>query len=176
MFRTVPLSIIRSFSLYTQQYIQVCWHVPLLCVQWKTPNDGQRKCQKHVEFYSENKFDKLVRLVGFIIRICHDARSSERQIRTNFTLFFSIRSQCMQSFSWGSPYNISHIPVNDKSACNYGALHFCRMLCSVQCDICTGLIPTARECTVSRKSLAYCKLKARFLPFIIWLARPVAQS
>ena len=24
MFRTVPLSIIRSFSLYTQQYIQVC--------------------------------------------------------------------------------------------------------------------------------------------------------
>jgi len=25
MFQTVPLSIIRSFSLYTQQYIQVCW-------------------------------------------------------------------------------------------------------------------------------------------------------
>jgi len=25
MFRTVPLSIIRSFSLYTQQYIQFCW-------------------------------------------------------------------------------------------------------------------------------------------------------
>ena len=24
MFRTVPLPIIRSFSLYTQQYIQVC--------------------------------------------------------------------------------------------------------------------------------------------------------
>ena len=27
MFRTVPLSIIRSFSLYTQQYIQVCWQL-----------------------------------------------------------------------------------------------------------------------------------------------------
>jgi len=27
-------------------------------------------------FYSENKFEKLVRLVGFIIRTCHDARSS----------------------------------------------------------------------------------------------------
>ena len=25
VFRTVPLSIIRSFSLYTQQYIQVCY-------------------------------------------------------------------------------------------------------------------------------------------------------
>ena len=39
MFRTVPLSIIRSFSLNT-----------------------------HVEFQSKNKFEKLVRLVGFIVR------------------------------------------------------------------------------------------------------------
>jgi len=33
------------------------------------------------EFYSKNKFEKSVHLVGFIIRIYHDARSSERQIR-----------------------------------------------------------------------------------------------
>jgi len=26
---------------------------------------------KHVEFYSKNKFEKLVQLVGFIIRIYH---------------------------------------------------------------------------------------------------------
>ena len=45
------------------------WHTPLLCVQWKTPDDGQRKCPKHVEFYSKNKFEKLVHLVGFILRI-----------------------------------------------------------------------------------------------------------
>jgi len=32
-----------------------------------------------VEFYSKNKFEKLVHLVGFIIRIYHDARSSECQ-------------------------------------------------------------------------------------------------
>jgi hypothetical protein len=44
------------------------WHIPLLCVQWKTPDDGQRNCPKHVEFYSKNKFQKLVHLVGFIIR------------------------------------------------------------------------------------------------------------
>ena len=44
------------------------WHIPLLCVQWKTPDDGQRNCPKHVEFYSKNKFEKLVHLVGFIIR------------------------------------------------------------------------------------------------------------
>ena len=121
-FRTIPLSIIRSFSLYTQQWcmlyrfadslragsgrnqfrpdpapvsnsssvhhqefftvhtalayvIHVCWqlasrikmepvpswscsqavstpvwHIPLLCVQWKTPDDGQGNSPKHVEF------------------------------------------------------------------------------------------------------------------------------
>jgi len=51
------------------------WHIPLLCVQWKTADDGQRNCPKHVEFYSKNKFEKLVHLVGFIIRIYHDTRS-----------------------------------------------------------------------------------------------------
>jgi len=67
MFRTVPLSIIRSFSLYTQQ-----WCMPYrfpVCTVKKTPDDGQRNCPKHVEFYSKNKFDKLMHLVGFIIRI-----------------------------------------------------------------------------------------------------------
>ena len=56
------------------------WHIPLLCVQRKTPDDGQRNCPKHVEFYFKNKFEKLVHLVGFIIRIYHDARSPERHI------------------------------------------------------------------------------------------------
>ena len=45
----------------------------------KTPDDGQRKCPKHVEFYSKNKFEKLVHLVGFIVRIYYDARSPGRQ-------------------------------------------------------------------------------------------------
>ena len=34
----------------------------------KTPNDGQRNCLKHVEYHSKNKFEKLVHLVGFIVR------------------------------------------------------------------------------------------------------------
>jgi len=50
MFRAVPMSIIRSVSLYTS-------------------DDGHRNCPKHVEFYSKNKFEKLVHPVGFIIRI-----------------------------------------------------------------------------------------------------------
>jgi len=41
----------------------------LLCVQWQTPDDGHKYCPKHVESYSKNKFEKLVLLVGFIIRI-----------------------------------------------------------------------------------------------------------
>jgi len=52
------------------------WRMPLLCVRWRTPGDGQRNCPKHVEFYSKNKFEKLVLLVGFVIRIYRDARSA----------------------------------------------------------------------------------------------------
>jgi len=40
----------------------------LLCVEWKTPDDGQTNCPKHVEFHSKNKCEKLVHLVGFIVR------------------------------------------------------------------------------------------------------------
>jgi len=47
--------------------IQVCWHILLMCVQWKSPDDGQRNCSKHVEFHFKNKFEKLLHLVGFII-------------------------------------------------------------------------------------------------------------
>ena len=48
----------------------------LLCVQCYTADDGQRYCPKHVEFYSKNKLQKLVHLVGFIIRIYHECQMS----------------------------------------------------------------------------------------------------
>ena len=35
----------------------------------KNSDGGQTNCPKYVEFYSKNKFQKLVHLVGFIIRI-----------------------------------------------------------------------------------------------------------
>ena len=51
---------------------------PVLCVQWKTPGDGQRNCPKHVDFHSKIKtFEKLVHPVGFIIRIYHSEMSSQ---------------------------------------------------------------------------------------------------
>jgi len=96
MFRTVPLSIIRSFSLYTQQWymsyrfadslrgvsgrsvlilLASCMTYTTAVCTVKTPDNGQRNCPKHVEFYSKNKIEKLLHLVGFNIRIYHDARS-----------------------------------------------------------------------------------------------------
>jgi len=64
-----------------------------VCTVKKTPDDGQRNCPKHVEFYSKNKLEKLVHLVGFIIRIYHDARSPERQKLTpSSTAVFLVRN------------------------------------------------------------------------------------
>jgi hypothetical protein len=77
MFRTVP-----SWS-RSQAVSKPVWHIPLLCVQRKTPDDGQRNCPKHVDFHSENKFAKLVHLVGFIIRNvsrCNVTRTSKTVI------------------------------------------------------------------------------------------------
>ena len=54
------------------------------------PDDGQKTCPKHVEFHSKNKFEKLVHLVGFIIRIYHAAQSSECQIHEFALNFLSL--------------------------------------------------------------------------------------
>jgi hypothetical protein len=35
-------------------------------VQWRTPDDGQRNCPKHVEFLVKNNFGKISASVGFI--------------------------------------------------------------------------------------------------------------
>jgi len=58
----------RSICSCSQAVSKPVWHIPLLCVQWKTPEVGQRNCPKHVEFHSKNIFEKLMHLVGFIIR------------------------------------------------------------------------------------------------------------
>jgi len=50
----------------------------------------------HVEFYSKNKFEKLVHLLDIIIRIYHVARPPERQILPNILI---IKSNEMRYFS-----------------------------------------------------------------------------
>ena len=91
MFRTVPLSIIRGLSLYTQQRHMSYRFADSLRAgsgwnpdpaRWLSVNvyDIYHCCPKHVEFLSKNKFEKSVHLIGFIIRIHHDARSHESKI------------------------------------------------------------------------------------------------
>jgi hypothetical protein len=64
----IKMCIVVSWSCL-QAVSKPVWHIPLLCVQWKTPDDGQRNCPKHVEFHSKIKtFEKMVHLVAFIIR------------------------------------------------------------------------------------------------------------
>jgi hypothetical protein len=121
MFQTVPLSIIRSYSLYTQQWCmsyrfvdslqagsgwnsvpswscsqavsKPVWHTPLLCVQWITPDDGQRNCPKHVEFHSKNKCEKSVHLVGFIIKnLLYFIHISIYKIKSPLQAFDTMRS------------------------------------------------------------------------------------
>jgi len=60
----------------SKQSAKPVWHISTAVY---TPDNGQKICPKQVEFYSKNKFEKLVHLVGFIIRIYHDAWSSECQ-------------------------------------------------------------------------------------------------
>ena len=51
----------------SQGVSKTLWHISLLCVQWKSADDGQRNCPKHIEFNSKNEFEKLVHPVGFIL-------------------------------------------------------------------------------------------------------------
>jgi len=86
MFRTVPLYIIRSFSTVHTAMVYVIRVLLTACEQdqYGTPVDVPKNCPKHVEFYSKNKFEKLVHLFGFNLRIYHYALSSERQNRSLF--------------------------------------------------------------------------------------------
>ena len=79
LFWNITLRVSESSSVYHQEFFTVNTAHTLLAtcqqtcmtytiVQWKTHDGGQRNCPKYVEFYSKNEFEKLVHLVGFIIR------------------------------------------------------------------------------------------------------------
>ena len=93
--------------------IQVCWQLSAnlydiyhCCVySEETPDDGQKTCPKHVEFYSKNKFEKLVHLVGSIIRIYHDALPPERQIHK------CVNAVLLKQFKFHSCFLLSNINV-----------------------------------------------------------------
>jgi len=140
MFRTIPLSIIRSFPLYTPQSYKsyrfddslravpswfrsqavskLVWLIPLLCVQWKTSDDGQRYCTKHIEFYSKNKFEKLVYLFNSVIKQL-DAQNFCFTISL-FHAFTCFEQMCSSSGGQNSikqPLVSSHLQVYDTRGC-----------------------------------------------------------
>ena len=104
VFRTIPLFIIRSFPLYTQQrYMsyslragsgrnsvlilfarcqQIYMTYTVVMCTVKNSSWWTEELSKTCRALFQNKFEKLVHLVGFIIRIYHDARSPETQIHT----------------------------------------------------------------------------------------------
>ena len=56
--------------------------MPLLGVECKSPDDGQRNWPKHVEIYSKNEYKKLVYLVGLIRGGCIRSWLGNRRERT----------------------------------------------------------------------------------------------
>jgi len=101
MFRTVPLSTVRSFSLYTQRAgsgwncssvlillascQQTCMTYTIAVCTVKNSWWWTEELSETYRVLFKNKFERLVHLVGFIVRIYHEARSPERQ--TLCTLF-----------------------------------------------------------------------------------------
>jgi hypothetical protein len=47
------IRIFPSWSCCSKAVYKPVWHIPLLSVQWITPDEGQRNCPKHVEFHFE---------------------------------------------------------------------------------------------------------------------------
>ena len=57
-FSTVHTAMVHVIQVCWQQAVsRPVWHISLMCVQWKTPDVGQRNCPKYLEFHSENKFE-----------------------------------------------------------------------------------------------------------------------
>ena len=71
--------------------------------QWKTPDDGQRNCPKHVEFRTRIKFGNYCVYWFHCKEICYDALSHERKIRIHvrsFSFSFSIPSSVQQAVTY----------------------------------------------------------------------------
>ena len=56
-------------------------------VQFRTPDDGQRDCPKHIEFLDKNKFEKISASVGFIKKRFTTMRG-HRNIKLSHHLLF----------------------------------------------------------------------------------------
>jgi hypothetical protein len=71
--RTKPVP---SWSCLKAVYKPV-WHIPLLCIKWKNSWWWTEELSETCRVSFQNKNEKLVHLVGFIIRICHDQKNKK---------------------------------------------------------------------------------------------------
>ena len=128
---TIAVCIVKNSRWWTEELSETCsrirtdpswscsqavWHIPLLCVQWKTPDDGQRNCPKHVDFYSKKKFEKLVHLLGCIIRRQYlPSITNKAKKKSLFKTPVDTISQVLQGFTSSyihAPCNSSHFGQN----------------------------------------------------------------
>jgi len=130
MFRTVPLSIIRSISLYTQQWYmsyslwagsgrsflillascrQTCMiYTIAVCTvknSWWWTVELSETCR--VSF--QNKFEKLVHLAGFIIRICPTKYRRPSQIQAPHHVQRTGRLSSWHLPYWYCTWNVSSL-------------------------------------------------------------------
>ena len=105
MFRTVRLSIIRRFSLYTQKwYTSYRFAVCAVKNSWWWTEDLSETCK--VSF--QNKFEKLVHLVGFIVRNPNNILTCQNKAFFFFFKFTWARQLCswtQNSTQWHTTYS-----------------------------------------------------------------------
>ena len=119
MFRTVPLPTISSVLILLASCQQTCMtYTTAVCT---VKNYWWWNCPKHVEFYSKNKFEKLVHLVGFIIRMRFEAVV---MATINMAVFWSLShvdwqivytdvSAVLTTIMWSWPCLIIHHAMRD---------------------------------------------------------------
>jgi len=76
-------------------------------VQWKTPDDGQRYCPKHVEFLDKNKFGKLVRLLVLLKR----NKPIELSVDTRHPPLSSNTKNCRSKLKEEAPHSEPYCPT-----------------------------------------------------------------
>jgi len=46
------MELLSTMTLLGSSHQKPAWNLPVPNVQWKAPDDGQRRCPKYVEFYN----------------------------------------------------------------------------------------------------------------------------
>ena len=132
-FRTVPLSTIRSlFTLHSAMVCvrQVCrqvssrsicscskavykpvWHIPLLSVQWINSWWWTEELSETCTVSSQNKFVKLVHLIGFIIKKFVTMHGHTNVQKKKFTQYICNNISYIQVISFILNGRMSHVVV-----------------------------------------------------------------